>query len=109
MSESESQPKKRFPLTLDFVTGLSGRSKTSTQRTHSTQTATRNATERTPNVRPVPVPAVATKPQRPSNVVDTTSDVPLVSEAVPYTHLTLPPKQAVIHSGVAVSLNKNET
>lgn len=82
MSESESQPKKRFPLTLDFVTGLSGRSKAAAQRSHSTQTATRNATERAPSARPISIPAVTSKPQRLSPVVEVASDVPLVSEAV---------------------------
>ncbi len=38
------QPKKRFPLTLDFVTGLAGRKKAATPpRLNSTQTATQNA------------------------------------------------------------------
>lgn len=38
------QPKKRFPLTLDFVTGIAGRKKAATpHRLNSTQTATQNA------------------------------------------------------------------
>ncbi len=43
MSES-GPPKKRFPLTLDFVTGIAGRKKAATpHRLNSTQTATQNA------------------------------------------------------------------
>ncbi len=44
MSESEGAPKKRFPLTLDFVTGDAGRKKAVTlPRMNSLQTATQNA------------------------------------------------------------------
>ncbi|MFM7226653.1 MAG: protein-L-isoaspartate(D-aspartate) O-methyltransferase [Betaproteobacteria bacterium] len=82
MSESESQPKKRFPLTLDFVTGLSGRSKTGAHRTHSTQTATRNVNERSANARPLPPPTIVSKPPSPAMVVDRPGHAPLVSEAV---------------------------
>ncbi len=40
------QPKKRFPLTLDFVTGLAGRKKAaSPPRLNSTQTASQNAAQ----------------------------------------------------------------
>ncbi len=82
MSESESQPKKRFPLTLDFVTGLSGRSKATAKTTYSTQTATRNATERTHSPRPVQAPVVANKQQRSVSAVDSGGGALLVSEAV---------------------------
>ena len=80
MSESESQPKKRFPLTLDFVTGLAGRNK-GAHRTQSTQTATRNLNDLTPP-RTMPSPAVVTKPQRPNPTPDASATAPLVSEAV---------------------------
>lgn len=86
MSESESQPKKRFPLTLDFVTGLSGRSKAEEHRTRSTQTATRNISERAAAARPLPaptvMPTVVSKPQRPAAMGDGAVNAPLVSEAV---------------------------
>lgn len=86
MSESESQPKKRFPLTLDFVTGLSGRSKAAEHRTRSTQTATRNISERAAAARPLPaptvMPTVVSKPQRPAAMGDGAVNAPLVSEAV---------------------------
>ena len=82
MSESESQPKKRFPLTLDFVTGLSGRSKAAANITHGTQTATRNATERTHAPRAVQAPVVASKQQRQVSTVDSGGGALLVSEAV---------------------------
>ena len=86
MSESESQPKKRFPLTLDFVTGLSGRSKAADHRTRSTQTATRNISERAAAARPLPaptvMPTVVSKPQRPAAMGDGAVNAPLVSEAV---------------------------
>ncbi len=82
MSESESQPKKRFPLTLDFVTGLSGRSKATAKTTYGTQTATRNATERTHAPRPVQAPVVANKQQRSVSAVDSGGSALLVSEAV---------------------------
>jgi len=82
MSESESQPKKRFPLTLDFVTGLSGRSKAAAKITHGTQTATRNATERTHAPRAVQAPVVASKQQRQVSTVDSGGGALLVSEAV---------------------------
>jgi protein-L-isoaspartate(D-aspartate) O-methyltransferase len=82
MSESESQPKKRFPLTLDFVTGLSGRSKAAAKITHGTQTATRNATERTHAPRAVQAPVIASKQQRQVSTVDSGGGALLVSEAV---------------------------
>ena len=103
MSESESQPKKRFPLTLDFVTGLSSRSKAA-HRTHSTQTATRNATERMSTARPVPMPAVMPKQQRPSTIAETTSDVPLVSEAVRKAMVRKIAQQGVKDAAVLVAL-----
>lgn len=106
MSESESQPKKRFPLTLDFVTGLSGRSKAAAHRTHSTQTATRNAIERTPNARPAPIPAVAPKQQRPSTIAETTSDVPLVSEAVRKAMVRKIAQQGVKDTAVLAALER---
>ena len=80
MSESESQPKKRFPLTLDFVTGLAGRSKAA-HRSQSTQTATRNLNERAP-LRSTPMPVVAPKQQRHAATPDAKAELPLVSEAV---------------------------
>jgi protein-L-isoaspartate(D-aspartate) O-methyltransferase len=86
MSESESQPKKRFPLTLDFVTGLSGRSKAAEHRTRSTQTATRNINERAAAARPLPaptvMPTVVSNPQRLAAMGDGAVNAPLVSEAV---------------------------
>jgi protein-L-isoaspartate(D-aspartate) O-methyltransferase len=49
MSQGHEPPKKRFPLTLDFVTGSADRKKSSAApRLNSLQTATRNAAQHAP-------------------------------------------------------------
>ena len=85
MSEGKGQPKKRFPLTLDFVTGLAGR-RANAHAQNSTQTATRNAASHAA-VQPLPAkPFVTTarapEMKRPSPPVDKMANMPLVSDAV---------------------------
>ena len=91
MSEGKGQPKKRFPLTLDFVSGLAGRNKAGTTAAqNSRQTATRNAAHHaTRNAVHHPAPpkdyvvhAKAPEMKRPSPQVDKLANMPLVSEAV---------------------------
>ena len=91
MSEGKGQPKKRFPLTLDFVSGLAGRNKAGTTAAqNSRQTATRNAAHHaTRNAAHHPAPpkdyvvhAKAPEMKRPSPQVDKLANMPLVSEAV---------------------------
>ncbi len=91
MSEGKGQPKKRFPLTLDFVSGLAGRNKAGTTAAqNSRQTATRNAAHHaTRNAAHHPAPpkdyvvhAKAPEMKRPSPPVDKLANMPLVSEAV---------------------------
>ncbi len=84
MSEGKGQPKKRFPLTLDFVTGLAGR-RANAHAQNSTQTATRNAASHAAT-QPAPAkPVVSGKMpemKRPSPPVDKMANMPLVSDAV---------------------------
>ncbi len=84
MSEGDGQPKKRFPLTLDFVTGLAGR-RGSAHAQNSTQTATRNAASHaagSPSAKPFVVYGKAPEMKRPSPPVDKMANMPLVSDAV---------------------------
>lgn len=82
MSEGNGQPKKRFPLTLDFVTGLAGRRKADSAALNSRQTATQNAARHAAASRP-PVPAPRTRAmQPPPPPVDKMANMPLVSDAV---------------------------
>jgi len=49
MSQGQEPPKKRFPLTLDLVTGSADRKRSSAApRLNSLQTATRNAAKHAP-------------------------------------------------------------
>lgn len=89
MSEGKGQPKKRFPLTLDFVTGLAGREKANNAAAlNSRQTATRNAAHHsTPAPRTLPPNNVVVRPKasemkRPSPAADELANLPLVSDAV---------------------------
>lgn len=95
MSEGKAQPKKRFPLTLDFVTGLAGREKSNqSPMLNSRQTATRNAaqhsisnaaTHSTPRLSPPTdyvVHARAPEMKRPLPPVDKLANMPLVSDSV---------------------------
>lgn len=91
MSEGKGQPKKRFPLTLDFVTGLGSRDKANTAAgLNSRQTATRNAAHHSAHQAAQPagpskefvVHARAPEMKRPSPPADKLANMPLVSEAV---------------------------
>ncbi len=87
MSEGKGQPKKRFPLTLDFVSGLAGRSKAgASPALNSRQTATRNAAHHAAHHPLAPkdyvVHAKAPEMKRPSPAVDKLANMPLVSDAV---------------------------
>jgi protein-L-isoaspartate(D-aspartate) O-methyltransferase len=89
MSEGKGQPKKRFPLTLDFVTGLTGR-RGNSHAQNSTQTATRNAashaakhvTSSTSTDKGAVVYGKAPEMKRPAPPVDKMANMPLVSDAV---------------------------
>ena len=75
MSEGKSQPQKRFPLTLDRITGTADRKKTTAvPQMKNPQTATQNAVRHTA---PVPPIASSTRPG-----ADRTANSPLVSDAV---------------------------
>ncbi len=97
MSKDQDPPKKRFPLTLDQLTGRADRQRAAAApRLNSQQTATRNAARHAPQTSPAPVsvsasasasaspvsPAAAPRP--PSRPVAETRAVnsPLVSDAV---------------------------
>jgi protein-L-isoaspartate(D-aspartate) O-methyltransferase len=87
MSEGKGQPKKRFPLTLDFVTGMAGRNKPAglSHAQNSPQTATRNAASLAatpPPAKPYVIHGKAPEMKRPSPPVDKMANMPLVSEAV---------------------------
>jgi protein-L-isoaspartate(D-aspartate) O-methyltransferase len=82
MSEGNGQPKKRFPLTLDLVTGLAGRRKSESPSINSRQTATQNAARHAASGR---LPVVASRAQEikpPAPQIDRMANLPLVSEAV---------------------------
>lgn len=89
MSQGHEPPKKRFPLTLDFVTGAAGRKKSSAPpRLNSLQTATRNAAQHAPEPStatiPNAVPRTLSSPsmQKPPMVgLHKPVDSPLISEA----------------------------
>jgi protein-L-isoaspartate(D-aspartate) O-methyltransferase len=87
MSEGKGQPKKRFPLTLDFVTGMAGRHKPAgnSHAQNSTQTATRNAASLAANpapAKPHVIHGKAPEMKRPLPPVDKMANMPLVSDAV---------------------------
>ncbi len=82
MSEGNGDTKKRFPLTLDSVTGDAGRKRTfAAPRSHSKQTATQNAARHSPLK---PASMLQQKSAIPLNPSATARPVnqPLVSEAV---------------------------
>lgn len=80
MSESKHEPKKRFPLTLDALTGDSGRKRASmSSRSNSPQTASQNAARYAPPERS----ATASRP--PSGaplLIERAANSSMVSEAV---------------------------
>lgn len=87
MSEGKGQPKKRFPLTLDFVSGLAGRNKAgASPALNSRQTATRNAAHHAAHhaapSKDFVVHAKSPEMKRPSPPVDKLANMPLVSDAV---------------------------
>ena len=89
MSQGQDPPKKRFPLTLDFVTGVADRKRsTAAPRLNSLQTATRNAAQNapqptnTPQVN-TPRPSLVSSTQpKPSPIPQRPVNSPLVSDAV---------------------------
>ncbi|MFN5447612.1 MAG: protein-L-isoaspartate(D-aspartate) O-methyltransferase [bacterium] len=90
MSQGHEPPKKRFPLTLDFVTGAADRKKSSAApRLNSLQTATRNAAQHAPEPNTVTAPnLLARTPSFPSMQKPPQAglhkpvDSPLISDAV---------------------------
>lgn len=83
MSEGNGQAKKRFPLTLDFVTGLAGRTKSNgTLSLNSRQTATRNAAHHAALPKDEAGQARAPEMKRPAPPVDKLANMPLVSDSV---------------------------
>lgn len=82
MSEGNGQPKKRFPLTLDFVTGLAGRRKADSAALNSRQTATQNAARHAAASRPPVLAPRSREMQPPPPPVDKMANMPLVSDAV---------------------------
>ncbi len=71
MSESKGEPpKKRFPLTLDSITGKAGRNRAATSaHTYSTQTATQNASRHLPR-------AISAVPASSSNSPSASTSLP---------------------------------
>lgn len=82
MSEGNGQSKKRFPLTLDFVTGLAGRRKADSAALNSRQTATRNAARHAASNLPPVMASRPTEIKPPAPPVDRMANMPLVSDAV---------------------------
>ncbi len=81
MSEGKGPTKKRFPLTLDLVTGLGGRGRSGVAGLNSRQTATLNAARHATSGRPT-IYAKAPEMRPPSPPVDKLASMPLVSDAV---------------------------
>ncbi len=82
MSEGNGQSKKRFPLTLDFVTGLAGRRKADSAALNSRQTATRNAARHAASSLPSAMASKVPEMKPPAPPVDRMANMPLVSDAV---------------------------
>ena len=91
MSQGHEPPKKRFPLTLDLVTGTADRKRSSTApRLNSLQTATRNAAKHAPESKIVTSPSPSVRPQNtpamtklaPTVIQPRSTNSPLVSDAV---------------------------
>lgn len=82
MSEGNGQSKKRFPLTLDFVTGLAGRRKADSAALNSRQTATRNAARHAASSLPPVMASKVPEMKPPAPPVDRMANMPLVSDAV---------------------------
>lgn len=86
MTDGKGDGKKRFPLTLDSVTGDAGRNRAFVApRSHSTQTATQNAARhapRSPHSPHAPASALQQKSASANTVAARPANQPLVSEAV---------------------------
>jgi len=91
MSQGQEPPKKRFPLTLDFVTGTADRKRSSAApRLNSLQTATRNAAKHAPESKVVASPTSSARPLNtpavtklaPTVIQPRSTNSPLVSDAV---------------------------
>ncbi len=86
MTDVKGDGKKRFPLTLDSVTGDAGRNRAFVApRSHSTQTATQNAARhapRSPHSPHAPALALQQKSASANTVAARPANQPLVSEAV---------------------------
>ena len=91
MSQGQEPPKKRFPLTLDLVTGTADRKRSSAApRLNSLQTATRNAAKHAPESKIVASPTASARPLNtpavtklaPTVIQPRSTNSPLVSDAV---------------------------
>ena len=91
MSQGQEPPKKRFPLTLDLVTGTADRKRSSAApRLNSLQTATRNAAKHAPESKVVASPTASARPLNtpavtklaPTVIQPRSTNSPLVSDAV---------------------------
>ena len=91
MSQGQEPPKKRFPLTLDLVTGTADRKRSSAApRLNSLQTATRNAAKHAPESKVVASPTASARPLNtpavtklaPTVIQPISTNSPLVSDAV---------------------------
>ncbi len=82
-SDGKGDGKKRFPLTLDSITGDVGRNRSFVPpRSHSTQTATQNAARHAPRSPHAPASALQKKSASANTVAARPANQPLVSEAV---------------------------
>jgi len=91
MSQGHEPPKKRFPLTLDLITGSADRKRSSAApRLNSLQTATRNAAKHAPEPKVVTSPITSARPINvpqvtklaPTVIQPRSTNSPLVSDAV---------------------------
>ena len=91
MSQGQEPPKKRFPLTLDLVTGSADRKRSSAApRLNSLQTSTRNAAKHAPESKVVTSPNTSVRPPNtpavtklaPTVIQPRSTNSPLVSDAV---------------------------
>ncbi len=91
MSQGHEPPKKRFPLTLDLVTGTADRKRSSiAPRLNSLQTATRTGAKHAPESKIVTSPSPTVRPQNtpamtklaPTVIQPRSTNSPLVSDAV---------------------------
>lgn len=82
MSDSKGETKKRFPLTLDSVTGEASRKRSfDSPRSHSTQTASQNAARHAPRAATLTLQKKTASPAMPAAAARSANQ-PLVSDAV---------------------------